>query len=67
MTSILFLTEAIYCNMFRCNYLRNEKLFLDFLFLNFQNLDSVLNIFEKKLTLIAVVFLNLRTPKNVIR
>ena len=31
MTSILFLTEAIYCNMFRFNYLRNEKFFSIFL------------------------------------
>ena len=31
MTSIPFLTEAIYCNIFRCNHLRNEKHFLNFL------------------------------------
>ena len=66
MTSILFLTEAIYCNIFRCNYLRNEKYFMNFFF-NFLNLDSILNIFKKKMTLIADVFLNLRTPKDVVR
>ena len=27
MTSILFLTEAIYWNIFKCNYLRNQKYF----------------------------------------
>ena len=47
MTSILFLTEAVYCNIFRCNYLKKEKYFLDF-FLNFLNLDSILKIFETK-------------------
>ena len=62
---ILFLTEAIYRKIFRYNYLRNEKYFLNFL-LSFQNLDSILNIFKKK-PLTADVFLNLQTPKNVVR
>ena len=31
-TSILFLIETIYSNIFRCNYLRNGKYFLFFLF-----------------------------------
>ena len=65
MTSILFLTETIYCNCLRSNYLRNKKYFLNF-FARFRNLDSILNIFGEKMTLIAVVFLNLRTPKNVV-
>ena len=30
--SILFLTEAIYCNIFREYYLRNDKRFFDFCF-----------------------------------
>ena len=66
MTSILFLIETIYCNIFRCNYVRNKKLSPNF-FLNFPNLYSILNIFKKKMTLIADVFLNLRTPKYVVR
>ena len=66
MTSILFLREAIYRNIFRGNYLRNEKLFLNF-FLHFLNLDSIFNILETNMALIADVFLNLRNPKNVIR
>ena len=66
MTSILFLTEAIYCNILRCSYLRNEKLFLN-LFLDFLNLDLILNNFKKNMTLIADVFLNLRIPKYVVR
>ena len=66
MTNILFLTEAIYCNIFRCIYRRNEKYFLKF-FSHFPNLESISNIFKKKMTLIADVFLNLRTPKYVVR
>ena len=66
MTSILFLREAIYRNIFRGNYLRNEKLFLN-IFLHFLNLDSIFNILETNMALIADVFLNLRNPKNVIR
>ena len=46
MISIVLLTEVIYCNIFRCNYLRNQKYFLNF-FLHFLNLDSILNIFKK--------------------
>ena len=62
MTSIFFLTETIYCNMFRCKYLRKKKVFLN-IFLHFRSLDSILKIFKKKMTLIADVILNLRTPK----
>ena len=36
-------------------------------FLHFLNLDSILNILEKKMTLIAYLFLNFRTPKTVVR
>ena len=32
MTSILFLTEAIYCNILRSHYLTNEKYRLNFFF-----------------------------------
>ena len=66
MTSILFLKETIYCNIFRSNYVRNKKPFIYF-FLHFRNLDPILNIFQKKMTLIADVLLNLRTLKNLIR
>ena len=65
MTSILFLKEEIYCTIFRSKYLRNEKLFLNF-FLHFLNLESILKIFKQNMTVIADVFLNLRTPKNVV-
>ena len=66
MTSILSSTEAIYCKIFRCIYLRNEKYFVNF-FLHFLNLESILNILKKKMSLIADVFLNLQTPKYVVR
>ena len=62
MTSILFLMETIYFLLMQ--YVRNEKHFLNS-FLNFENLSSILNIFEKKMTVTAYVYLKLRTPKNV--
>ena len=42
------------------------KTFSEF-FLDFLNLDLILNNSKKKMTLIADVFLNLPTPKNVVR
>ena len=45
----------------------SDFFFFFFFFLHFLNLDSILKIFRKKMTLIADVFLNLRTPKNVVR
>ena len=66
MTSILFLTENILRNQFRSNYLRNQKLFLNY-FLDFRNLHEILNICNKKMSFIADLFAKLRTPKNVVR
>ena len=57
--NILFLREAIYCNIFRCNYLRNENYFRIF-FLHFLNLEPISNIFKKVGTHIADVILTLR-------
>ena len=37
-TRFLFLIEIIFSNIFRCNYLRHEKYFLNF-FLHFPNFD----------------------------
>ena len=45
--SVLFLRETIYSNIFR-----KETFFRDF-FLCFLNLDSILNIFKKEMTLKA--------------
>ena len=66
MTSIVFSKEASYCKIFTGNDLRNEKHFLNF-FLHFLNLDSILKLFKQEMTLIADVFLNWRTPYNVVR
>ena len=66
MTSILFLIETIYFNYFRCYYLKNKIFFLS-VFVHFWNLDSILNIFEEKMTLIADLFLNLGTLKNLLK
>ena len=66
MTSLVFLIETIYGKIFRCNYLRNKEIFPEF-FLHFRNLDCILNIFKKTMTLIAYVFSNLRIPKNFVR
>ena len=66
MTSVLWLIETFQRKKFRRNYLQNKKLFL-VISLHFWNLYYFLNIFEKKMTLIAHTFPNLRTPKNVVR
>ena len=63
-TSFFFLIETIYSNIFRCNYLRNEKYFLFSFFFPFLNLGSSLKLFKKKMTFIADVFLNLMSPKH---
>ena len=46
---------------------QKQKSFPQFFFLHFRNLNLIWNILEKKMTLIADVFLNLRNPKNVPR
>ena len=66
MTSILFLTENIWRNLFGSNYLKNEKLFL-YYFLHFRNRHEILNIWKKQMSFIADLFAKLRTPKNVVR
>ena len=45
---------------------QKQKIFSIF-FVQFYNLDYLFNIFKKKMTRIADVFLKLRTPKNVAR
>ena len=40
---------------------------LSIFFLHFLNLDSILNILKQEMSLRADVFLNLRTPKKVLR
>ena len=45
---------------------QKRKIFINFFF-HFRNLESLFNILKKKMTLIAHVFLKLRTQKNVVR
>ena len=63
MKSILFFIGTIQRYQLRCNYLRNKKLFLSLL-LPFWNVDSSLNIWYKKMTLVDFVFSKLRTLKT---
>ena len=65
-TSILFLKERSYCNIFRCNYFRNRNIFLNFWCI-VEVWTQFFKIFIKKMPLIAYVLFNLRTLKNVIR
>ena len=62
MTSILFLTEASFSDVF----ISETKNMFSIFFSDFLNLDLILNIFLKKMTFIADGFLNLRTPKSVV-
>ena len=45
---------------------QKQKVFSTFFFY-FRDLNLILNIFKKKMTLIADAFLNLRTPEDVVR
>ena len=47
MTSILFGIERISSSLFECNYFKNEKLFLNFLF-HLWNLHQILSISKEK-------------------
>ena len=59
-TSILFRIVRIWSSLFKCNYLKNKKHFLSFLF-HLWNLHQILNIFDKKKIVIASVFSKLMT------
>ena len=47
MTSILFLVEKIWRKQFRCSYLKNKSLFVNF-FVHFSNLHQILEIFKHR-------------------
>ena len=49
--------------LFKCNYFKKKKLFLIFLF-HLWNLHQILTIFEKKMIVIANIFLSLQTVKT---
>ena len=59
-TSILFRIVNICHSLFKCNYLKNKKYFIGFLF-HLWNLHQILKIFKKKKIVIANVFPKLTT------
>ena len=63
MRSIVFSITRICDCQFKCNYLKNENPFLNFLF-NFWNLHQIWNFLKKKMMVIANVFPKLQTVKN---
>ena len=63
MKNILFFIGTISRYQLRCKFLINKERFLRFL-LHFSNLDSILNIMNKKVTLIGFVFPKIRTLKG---
>ena len=66
MASILFNIGRNSNSQFKCNYLKNEKLFLNFLF-HVWNLPQIFNILKKKMLLIANVFPNFQTVKSFVK
>ena len=69
MRSVIFLTEALYSNIFSCNYIRSEKYFLiffDFSFA-FSKLRCIFQHFQREMAITGELFLNLRTWKDVVR
>ena len=63
MPSIPFKIMRICYAQFKCNYQKNQKLFLNFLF-HFFNLHQVLKISKEKIIVLANVFPKLQTVKN---
>ena len=64
MTSIPAVLFRNCSNNFKCHYLRNQRLFLDFL-LHFWNLHQISSIFKEKMNLLAELFPKLLTLKDV--
>ena len=52
MQSILVMLREIYCNHFKCLYLKNQNIFGDIL-LYFQNVRKILDILEKNFSSLA--------------
>ena len=65
MATILFINAWICNSQFKCNYPKNEKIILYFLF-HFTNLHQILNIWKKAMMVVANVFLKLQTVKNFV-
>ena len=66
MTSVLFGIVRICISQFKCLYLKNGKLFLKFFF-DLWNIHQILNIFKKKMIVIAKLFLQLQTVKHLVK
>ena len=66
MASILFKIVRICNSQFKYNYVKKEKIFLNFLH-HIWNLLQILNIFKEKMIVIANVFAKLDTVKNFVR
>ena len=64
MTSIPSAICRIFCNNFKHFYLKNAKLFLDFL-LKFWNVREIYNILEKRMRVLAYLFPKLLFRKEV--
>ena len=64
MTSILAAICSIFCNNFKRYYLKNGRLFLDFL-LHFWNVHEIYNILKKRKSVIALLFPKLLSRKEV--
>ena len=52
-------------NKFKRNYLKNKKLFADFL-LHFWNVHEIQNNLKKKMSILALLFQKLWTAKEVV-
>ena len=64
MTSTPAAISRIYRNNFKRHYLKNKRLFLDFLF-GFWNPHEMCSIVKKKMSILAELFPILLIPKNV--
>ena len=64
MTSIHSAICRIFCNKFKRCYLKNARLFLDFL-LKFWNVREIYNIFKKRIRVLAYLFSKLMFRKDV--
>ena len=65
MASILFNIAGICNSQIKCNYLKNGKIFVNFLF-HFWSLHQILNILKKEMMVWANVFSKLQTVKNIV-
>ena len=66
MASVLFKIVRISHSQFKCNYLKNKKLFLNFLF-HLWNLHQIFNILKQKMMVVVNVFPKVQTVKNLLR